>query len=462
MNPGTVLQNRYEIIHKIAEGGMGAVYLAEDKRLNHRVALKETFFKDAELRQQFAREACFLANLRHPALVVVTDHFDEHESQFLVMQYIPGDDLGILLEKRTQPFSIHDICLWTHQLLDALKYLHSQPTPIVHRDIKPRNIKLSERNDIVLLDFGLAKGIALKGETSVPVKSIQGYTLNYAPQEQISGKGTDGRSDLYSLGATLYHLITGHSPVDAISRLNKRSAGEPDPLMPPDHYNHDVPARMSALIMRAMALLPDDRPRNAADMHAEFLEASRFFMGEAGDNRATVISPPAPAMKIPMFISTISPHEERQTKFLDDLFRCLEKIGINPVHFKPTQFDRRDPFGAVRKQLEACRGVIVVGLERTHVYFSRDKEGTEKQTEEIHRKYTSGWLHLEAGMANALNMDIFVVCQKDLCSDGIFDRWWNSYPILELTNLDCNSPEMEEFLAHLREWVGVQTRLMTS
>lgn len=462
MDCGTILQNRYEIISKIAEGGMGAVYLAEDKRLNSRVALKETFFKETALRQQFAREASFLANLRHPALVVVTDHFDEHDSQFLVMQYIPGEDLGKLLEQKKQPFSIQEVCQWAHQLLDALEYLHSQSPPIVHRDIKPRNIKLSERNEIVLLDFGLAKGITLKGETSVTLKSVPGYTLNYAPQEQIFGKGTDGRSDLYSLGATLYHLVTGHFPVDAIERINALSAGKPDPLTPPDQYNHEVPARMAAMIMRAMAPMPDDRPRTVAEMQHDFLEACGSFMRPAGDNVPTTLSPTVPSVKIPVFISTISPHEDRQAKFLDDFFWRLEKIGIKPVHFKPTQFDRRDPFGAVRRQLEACHGVIVVGLERTHVYFSRDKEGTEKQTEEIHRKYTSGWLHLEAGMANALNLEIFVLCQKDLCSDGIFDRWWNTYTVMELTSLDCNSPEMEEFLAHLREWANARASLITA
>src|SRR5215210_5200605 len=153
----TVLQNRYRILRPLGRGGMGAVYEAFDERLSRAVALKETLAETDELRRAFGREARLLANLRHPALPKVLDHFDEGSGLFLVMEFIPGDDLGRLLELG-RAFDPAEVLGWADQLLDALDYLHGLDPPVLHRDIKPSNLKLLPAGHVVLLDFGLAKG----------------------------------------------------------------------------------------------------------------------------------------------------------------------------------------------------------------------------------------------------------------------------------------------------------------
>ena len=157
---------------------------------------------------------------------------------------------------------------------------------------------------------------------------------------------------------------------------------------------------------------------------------------------------------IPVFISTITPHSPRQDYFLDMLISRLKTIGLRPVRHLPTIYDRKDPIGAVRDKIKTCKAMIVIGLERSHAYFLRDKEGADGEREEMHRKYTSGWLHLEAGLANALGLEVFVLSQKDICSDGIFDRAWNSYAVAELTTLEEDSSELTKFLDHLAAWAG--------
>ena len=158
LSPETLIQNRYKIVHLIGKGGMGEVYLAVDQRLGSAVALKRTFFSDDELlANAFEREARILANVRHPILPKVSDHFIEGDNQYLVMEHIAGDDLSKRLEKTQQSFPLSWVLFWADQLLDSLNYLHTHQPPIIHRDIKPQNLKLTDDNQIVLLDFGLSK-----------------------------------------------------------------------------------------------------------------------------------------------------------------------------------------------------------------------------------------------------------------------------------------------------------------
>src|SRR5437773_1399446 len=205
LSTDTILQQRYRIVRQLGQGGMGAVYEAVDERLDTIVALKETLFTDEKLRKQFEREARLLARLHHPALPRVSDHFAERDGEFLVMQYIAGDDLSAMSARRGGRFPPDQVFAWADQLLDALDYLHTQDPQIVHRDIKPQNLKLTARGQIILLDFGLAKGSAGPMTAVTTSASIYGYTPNYAPLEQIQGKGTEPRSDIYALGATLFH-----------------------------------------------------------------------------------------------------------------------------------------------------------------------------------------------------------------------------------------------------------------
>jgi len=266
LTPDTVLQGRYRIIRQLGQGGMGAVYEAVDERLDTTVALKETLFSDERLRRQFEREARLLARLHHPALPRVSDHFSEGDGQFLVMQYIAGDDLAEMMTGRQGPFPATQVLTWADQLLDALDYLHTQEPQIIHRDIKPQNLKLTSRGQIILLDFGLAKGQVGDISRATTAASIFGYTPNYAPLEQIQGLGTDARSDLYSLGATLYHLLTGVKPPDALTRAAALVNGQADPLLVASKANPSIGPEADEVLSRVMAQNREQRFATAADM----------------------------------------------------------------------------------------------------------------------------------------------------------------------------------------------------
>ena len=265
LSTNTILQDRYHVVRPLGRGGMGAVYEAFDKRLSRRVALKETLVEGDDLRHAFEREAHLLANLRHPALPKVLDHFSEAGGLFVVMEFIPGDDLGAMLDVK-HSFAEAEVLPWADQLLDALSYLHALDPAVLHRDIKPSNLKLVSPNQIVLLDFGLAKGSAGQMARNPDSRSILAYSPNYSPLEQIQGTGTDERSDLYALGATLYHLLTGVKPPDALTRATAVVNGQPDPLRPAHQVKDNVTPALSTALMRAMALNIDQRPRTASEM----------------------------------------------------------------------------------------------------------------------------------------------------------------------------------------------------
>ena len=300
LSPEIVLQGRYRVIHQLGQGGMGAVYEAIDQRLDTTVALKETLFTDERLRKQFEREARLLARLHHQALPRVSDHFSEGDGQFLVMQFIPGDDLSEMMNRKRGPFPVDQVLTWADQLLDALDYLHTQDPQIVHRDIKPQNLKLTSRGQIILLDFGLAKGQAGDISRVTSAASIFGYTPNYAPLEQIQGLGTDPRSDLYSLGATLYHLMTGVKPPDALTRAAALVNGQPDPLMPASEANPAVAPEVGAVLSKAMAQGREQRYATAADMRRALYETHQATtVADRGEAQTVLFPPPAKTVSVP-------------------------------------------------------------------------------------------------------------------------------------------------------------------
>jgi serine/threonine protein kinase len=264
--PNTLLQNRYRIVRQLGQGGMGAVYEAVDQRLDTVVALKETLFSDELLRKQFEREARLLAKLRHSAMTRVVDHFAEGDGQFLVMDFVAGEDLWHTLQRTGTPFSTDEVLKWANQLLEVLDFLHAQNPPVIHRDIKPQNLKVTSNNQIILLDFGLAKGFAGQISRVTPSGSIFGFTPNYAPLEQIQGIGTDQRSDLYSLSATLYHLLTNVMPADVLTRAGAIVGGQPDPLRPADETNPHVPHAFANVLTQGTAINRELRPATAREM----------------------------------------------------------------------------------------------------------------------------------------------------------------------------------------------------
>jgi serine/threonine protein kinase/WD40 repeat protein len=284
LEPDALLQGRYRILSHIGKGGMGTVYLAKDQNLGLTVAVKQNFFDEQRLIEAFKREARLLAGLRHSVLPQVKDYFIDSSGQYLVMEYISGDDLWTTLEHSRwnvaptgdpKPLNADQVMHWAEQLLEALDYLHTRPEPVIHRDIKPHNLKVAERDQIILLDFGLAKGKPLWMTRVTTTGSLYGYTPSYAPIEQIRGVGTDPRSDLYALGATLYHLLTGVPPVDAATRADAFLGGEPDPLRPANEVNPKVPKGIAEVLMKAMEPHRNNRPASAADTLELLLAAKR-------------------------------------------------------------------------------------------------------------------------------------------------------------------------------------------
>lgn len=358
----TVLQNRYLILRPLKQGGMGAVYLAKDQRLGNTVALKETFFADEGLLKAFEREARLLAGLRHPALPRVSDHFAEGNGQFLIMEFIPGDDLEEMLQQRGYAFSPEEVFRWADQLLDALDYLHTQSTPIIHRDIKPQNLKLTDRGQIILLDFGLAKGSTGDGSRVTSNKSVFGYTPSYAPLEQIQGAGTGARSDLYSLAATLYHLVTNVAPTDALSRASAVLNGQPDPLLPADEVNPHVSAAAAAILTSAMALNREQRPVSAAAMRKALAGVRWTSAPVSKDQLPTIIQPQtiisAQATSTDQARDYTAASPARETEVLASPARSAP-----PQSASTQQLKRRDPLLVL--SIGSIAALIVVGIIMT-------------------------------------------------------------------------------------------------
>lgn len=309
------LNGRYRVIRQLGRGGMGAVYEAYDNVFDSTCALKEITIDTAKIsnpqqreiiRLAFEREAKLLAKIKHEVVPHVRDYFSHENRQYLVMELVEGKDLGELLEERRMPFPLEDVLRWTEQLLDALDYLHTQNPPIFHRDIKPQNLKLTPRGKIKLLDFGIAKGgTETSGSSSIGNQTFVAATLNYSPIEQtfrvldpvfrevlmhkfenrvreIMLQNADARSDIYALGATIYHLLTGNLPIDSLKRVNAVWAGNPDPLKNPSELNDHIPPEISAFLLKAMKVDRHERFSSAIEMQQALNQAvSEFKAREA-------------------------------------------------------------------------------------------------------------------------------------------------------------------------------------
>ena len=263
---GEVIGDRYRVVRLLGQGGMGAVYRAWDTRLNRPVALKEMIPQPsldaamlAQLRGQFRQEAQILATLVHANLVRVTDYFSWTDNEYLVMDFVEGESLADLIQREgAQPEE--QVVAWARQLLDALAYCHGQG--VLHRDIKPQNIIVTPEGRAVLVDFGLVKLWDPQDPQTRTVMRGAG-TPEYAPPEQYDvGPGhTDPRSDIYSLGATLYHALTGQIPPTATQRM-----ATPDVFVPPRTVNAAVSPATEAAILKALQIAMEHRFQSATEM----------------------------------------------------------------------------------------------------------------------------------------------------------------------------------------------------
>jgi serine/threonine protein kinase len=276
LQANTVLRERYKIIELVGRGGMGATYRAEDLRLQGRLCAVKEALPDPESspdeleqsREQFYQEASTLARLDHPNLPKVSDYFSDSDRDYLVMDFVAGQDLReILAEAKRDGRNLPEklVLSWASQLCDALNYMHTQTPPVLHRDIKPGNMKLTPAGNVKLVDFGLVKVLVPDDQRTVTVVQGRG-TVQYTPLEQYGGDTghTDARSDIYSLAATLYHLLTGQAPLDAKARFLK-----PNSLLSPRSLNPGISPQTERAILWGLGMHPDDRPATIAELEAE-------------------------------------------------------------------------------------------------------------------------------------------------------------------------------------------------
>ncbi len=266
---GQVINNRYRIDRLLGLGGFGAVYQAWDQNLLRRCALKENLDTTERTVSQFQREAVILANLNHPNLPRVSDHFViPGQGQYLVMDYIEGEDLQERLERAGHPLPEAQALDWVVQVCDALAYMHQQIPPIIHRDIKPANIRITPQGKAMLVDFGIAKAYDPHARTTVGARAV---TPGFSPPEQYGQGSTDERSDIYALGATLYTLLTGQTPPESVDLMS----GDAPPLSLAHVVNPEVDSRVSQEIARAMSTSKTGRFQHVDDFKAALLQGTQ-------------------------------------------------------------------------------------------------------------------------------------------------------------------------------------------
>lgn len=290
LSPGTVLSGRYRIESVLGQGGMGSVYLARLNTLGDKpVAIKEmrldtTGSGDKKMQEaavaQFRQEAQFLANLEHPNLVQVSDFFEENGRSFLVMAYVKGQTLADMLKERRGAFPVQRVLEWATQLTAVLQYLHTQNPPILFRDLKPSNIMQDEAGRIRLIDFGIARVFNPEGATATFLQGMG--SAGYSPLEQYQGAGgTDPRSDIYGLGATLYHLLTNRQPPSPVELV---ASGENMPS--PRRWNPTLPPALEKVILKMLSIRKDERQNSMAEVQAALQRIAASIQEEEGSTEA--------------------------------------------------------------------------------------------------------------------------------------------------------------------------------
>jgi serine/threonine protein kinase len=273
LETGYFLNQRYRINDILGQGGMGAVYCATDENLEVSVAIKENAFFSEDYARQFRREAKVLASLRHPNLPRVFDYFViDQQGQYLVMDYIEGDDLRQWINKEGRISEIEAIQIGI-EICDALIYLHSRTPPITHRDIKPSNIKITPDGEVILVDFGLVK---INSDRELTTTAARAMTPGYSPPEQYGDTLTDNRSDIFSLGATLYSALAGYLPEDSLARTTGKAE-----LTPLRSYYPEVSPDLERIIEKSLALRYQDRWQSAVDFREALIAVKESIPKEA-------------------------------------------------------------------------------------------------------------------------------------------------------------------------------------
>ncbi len=255
----SILQNRYRIDSVLGQGGMGTVYLAKDSRLDDRLCvvkeLRDDFYRDEDKQRAlsfFDREVRMLARLKHSNIVQVSDYFSEQGKYFLVMEYVEGENLHSIMQKREgEPFDENQVVSWAIQICDVLTYLHGQDPPVIYRDLKPSNIMINTDEQLKLVDFGIARKVETEDENTRVVSA------GYSPPEQYWG-AANIQSDIYALGATMFFLLAGIDP-------------EPLKSNSPRESNAEVSEYMDAIVRKCMSQEAAQRYNSAAELREALL-----------------------------------------------------------------------------------------------------------------------------------------------------------------------------------------------
>lgn len=291
-------QGRYRVINQIGQDESGAVYECFDENVKTKVLLKEILFSSKKvipagelekLRENFTSKARKLLELNHDSLLKVSDFFSEIDRFYLVMEFAEGANLNKLLEKDKCSFALSNVLNWADQMLFALNYLHTHPKPLFHNALKPQNLRLTAAGKLKVFPICISASSEANNGSAPSNQAIDSAGINYLPLEQIWDRldpasqtvisksydeksekilmmPTDARSDIYSLGATLYHLATGHAPIDALTRSIDLLEGKPDPLPTLHALNSAIPQEVSDVLMKALEIKREDRFDSAVIM----------------------------------------------------------------------------------------------------------------------------------------------------------------------------------------------------
>ena len=335
LEPGSLLNNRYRIIEVLGQGGMAAVYRAIDENLGVEVAVKENLFTTDDYARQFRLEATILASLRQPNLPRVSDHFViEPQGQYLVMDFIEGEDIRQRLD-RLGPLPEQEVIIIGIAICDAISYMHSRKPMILHRDIKPGNVRITPNGHIFLVDFGLAKLVEGRETTNTGARAM---TPGYSPPEQYGSARTDPRSDIYSLGATLYSALTNVLPEDGLDRVMNRVM-----LTPIRKYNHKASEHVTGIIEKCLAIRREDRFQSADELRDALLVARSISRQKLP--LELVLQPPPMTIhdRLPeeagrkqrSNINKISGLADYKRKSTQPVYEVSENIELSPLRHKP-------------------------------------------------------------------------------------------------------------------------------
>jgi serine/threonine-protein kinase len=349
----TLLNHRYKIKRVLGHGNMGAVYLAIDKNLGARVAVKENLFLTEAGRQDFENEAKLLFRLKNDHLPRVFDYFQADGRQYLVMDFIEGQDLYQLIRpdaaKPAAPLPPAQARQYLIEVCAAVEYLHRQQPPIIHRDIKPQNIKVTPTGEVFLVDFGLAK--------EGPGSGGQGLTFGFAPPEQYTGRTTvTPAADIYALGATLYAAVTGQRPPDSLQRVSGEAG-----LTPAHQVNPAVSPALSEAIAQAMRLNATERPASVAAWRAQ-LQAIPTEIPQSTEQEQETEMPATTDLpeKAPQGQAVFISYSRKDETFIKQLYGVLTSRGLS------AWYDRFDiPVGSqwateIVEGIKNCRVFLLV------------------------------------------------------------------------------------------------------